>query len=176
MDYWKANEVEEIVEEYMKHHPDLVGAKFACIFKERATTSDGKPVVGKVTKVTNKYKPVMDEDYVYMMTIGADVWVELSQDNREAWVDYLMEHCYGEEKESTGEMVWKTRKPEVMGFPSVIRRHGIDWNHGLQKLAFLDLNEDDEPEDPKKRVSNTNENEEDSEDTEDYDDLLEDLD
>lgn len=175
MDYWKAPEVEEIVEEYMKHHPTLVGAKFACLFKERASTSDGRPVVGRVNKVTNKYKPFMDEDYVYMMVIGADVWMELDQAKREAWVDNLMEHCYGEEKESTGEMKWKTRNPEVMGFPSIIRRHGIDWNQGLQKLRHLDvgMDGDAEPVDPKKRDG---EDVEEVDQDDEYDDILEELD
>lgn len=172
MDYWKANEVEELVNECMKYHPDLVGAEFACVFKEKASSSDGRPIVGKVTKVTNKYKPLLDEDYVYFLEIGADVWMELSDKNRKAWVDYLMEHCYGEEKQTTGEMVWKTRKPEVMGFPSIIRRHGLDWNHGLQKLAHLNLgNEDATSVDPKVREAEEEAEEEDA----DYDDLLDEL-
>lgn len=139
MDYWKAADVPALIDKYRKHHPSLVGAKFACIFREKAAKSDGEPIVGKAKKVTDKYKPIMEEDYDYIMEIGADVWQELSGAEREAWVDHLLGHCYGEEDESTGEMKWKTRRPEIIAFTDVLDRHGVDWDENLQQLKEVDL-------------------------------------
>lgn len=139
MDYWKASDIETIIDKYRKHHPSLVGAKFACIFREKAQKSGGEPIVGKVRKVSDKYKPLMEEEYDYIMEIGADEWQELSRYEREAWVDHLLEYCYGEEDEETGEMTWKTRRPEIIAFTNVLNRHGVDWNDGLKNLRNVDL-------------------------------------
>lgn len=138
-DYWIADEVSDIVQNYMKYHADLIGAKICCVFKEKASKSDGVPIVGKIFKVTSKYQPFMDEPYDYMVEIGADAWADLNMDQREAWVDHLLEHAYGIENERTGEMTWKLRKPELMVFPSTVNRHGLGWKTGLAKIATLQV-------------------------------------
>lgn len=175
-EYWRADEADDIVQKYMKYHADLVGARIACIFKEKATKSDGQPIVGKITKCSRKYQPLMDEPYDYVITLGADAWSELDNAQREAWIDHLLEHAYGVEKETTGEMVWKTRKPELMGFPSIIHRHGIHWMPGLPKIATLNVKNKASHHKPQKR--NEDGSTEDSESTDSngsYDDLMSDL-
>lgn len=139
MDYWKAADVPALVDKYRKYHDTLIGAKISCIFREKAQMSDGEPIVGKVRKVSDKYKPILEEDYDYILEIGADVWQELSGSEREAWIDHLLGHCYGEEDESTGEMTWKTRRPEIVAFSDVLDRHGVDWDENLKQLKQVDL-------------------------------------
>lgn len=139
MDYWYATEVEPVIKQYKKYHPDLASAKIAPIFKEKATKSNGEPIVGKVSTITSKYEPLLDNDYDFMMTIGADVWSELSTKQREGWIDHLLAQCVGEEEESTGEMKWKTRRPEIVAFSDVVERHGSAWNHNLDKLKDVDI-------------------------------------
>lgn len=137
MEYWIADEVEEIVGQYLKYHPELIGARIACIFKEKASKSDGIPILGKISKISPRDKVIMAEPYDYRIVIGADAWQELNNAQKEAWVDHLMEHAYGEEDDKTGEMKWKMRKPEIECFPCIIARHGIHWMPGLPKLATL---------------------------------------
>lgn len=138
-EFWLADEVEEIKREYIKYHPELIGAKIACIFKEKASKSDGQPIVGKISRCPARYHPLMDEPYDYIIEIGADAWAELNNDQKEAWVDYLLEHAYGVESETTGEMTWKLRVPEIRVFPSIVNRHGLNWMPGLPKIATLNL-------------------------------------
>ena len=182
MEYWQAPDVLDIVEKYRKHHPSLVGAKFACIFREKAQTSGGEPIVGKVRKVSDKYKPVMEKNYNYMLEVGADVWQELSKTEREAWVDHLLEHCYGEEDETTGEMTWKTRRPEIVAFTDVLDRHGVDWNDNLKQLKKVDL-DDSVSGNVKKNSSGGDEEDEDNQNgkkiddnhDKDFDDMIDNL-
>jgi hypothetical protein len=141
MEYWKAEEVEEIADRYMKYHSDLVGANVAFIFQEKATKQGGKPLVGRVSKVPLKYRVYMEkgnngEPYDFLITIGYDAWQELNQTAREAWVDYLLEHCYGKEKDD-GSIVWHTRTPEVQVFTTIVNRHGSGWDHDLHRLSTI---------------------------------------
>jgi|AntRauTorckE6833_2_1112554.scaffolds.fasta_scaffold00008_62 hypothetical protein len=142
--YWKAAEAEDIANDYLRYHPDLVGANIAFVFKEKATKSDGRPIVGKSFKVPAKYQPLMEENddgtrgYDFMIVLGADIWTELNNDNKEAWVDFLLEQCYGEE-DKQGNMKWKTRKPEVQAFPVILARHGTNWDQGVNKLSVIDI-------------------------------------
>ena len=137
-DYWKAEEVEEIVADYMKYHAELVGAKIGCVFKEKATKSGGKPITGKITKTSGKYGPLLEKPYDYVMTVGFDIWSEYNQTQKEAWVDHIMSHAYGVDNDD-GTVTWKTRKPEVLMFPGVVERHGIGWMESLRKVANMDF-------------------------------------
>lgn len=154
--YWKAEEPKNIAQDYLKYHPDLTGARIAYVFKEKATVSDGRPIIGKPFRVPAKYQPLMEEadngerGYDFMLVIGADAWSELNNANKEAWVDYLLEQCYGEEKKN-GEMTWKTRKPEVQAFPVILARHGTNWDQGVNKLSVVDFNNQPKVKEPKVR-------------------------
>lgn len=160
-EYWNADEVEDLVRVYMKFHPELVGAKIACVFKEKASKSDGVPIVGKISKVSPSNHPLMKEEYDFKIEIGSDAWLELNPTQREAWVDHLLEHAYGVESETTGDMSWKLRNPELMGFPSIINRHGIGWMPGLSKIPTLQLNATTTATPPVVKTSTTTDIEED---------------
>lgn len=155
--YWKADEAEEIARDYMKYHADLVGASVAFLFKEKASYNDGNPIVGKVSKVPERLRPLMEENssgdlgYDFVIFIGADAWVELSRQNKEAWIDYLLEQCYGEE-DKQGNMKWKIRKPSLQAFPAILSRHGVAWDAGVNHLSVLDLKKSDEVAEPETRT------------------------
>lgn len=137
--FWKAPEVEDIIQRFMQYHPELIGANIACIFKEKASMSDGRPIVGKISKVSPRYQPLMTDSFDYLIEIGSDAWLELDNAQRDAWVDHILEHAYGQENENTGEMAWKLRTPEFVGFPCIINRHGIGWMSGLAKMATINF-------------------------------------
>jgi hypothetical protein len=138
-EYWIADEALDIVKSYLKYHPDLIGANIGCIFKEKASLSDGNPIVGKIAKVSPKYQCLMREPFDFIIEIGADAWSELNNAQKEAWVDHILEHAYGVENEKTGDMSWKLRNPDMAGFPNIIHRHGIEWMPGLAKIATLNI-------------------------------------
>lgn len=146
-EYWKADEAQEIAQQYLGMHPDLIGANIAFLFKTKATKRDGVPVVGKAMKVPERYKPLMEETdsgdkgYDFILEFGADAWQELGPDTKAAWVDFCLEQCYGEEKDD-GTIVWKLRKPEIVGFPVIFNRHGVGWHPGANKLRTLNINEE----------------------------------
>lgn len=165
-DYWQADEVTDIIQEYMKYHSELIGAKIGCVFKEKASKSDGVPIVCQISKCSLKYQPLLKEPFDFIITVGADAWSELTMKQREAWVDHILEHAYGLENEKTGEMQWKTRKPEIVGFPSIIQRHGVGWMNGLAKISTLQIPKDTSKE-PTKRNKEGTEN-----GTSSYDDLM----
>jgi hypothetical protein len=165
-EHWVATEAEEIVESYIKYHHDLIGAVIGCVFKEKASKSDGQPIVCKVSKVSPKVKPYMEEPLDYLIEVGADAWQELTQAQKEANIDHILAHCYGEENETTGEMKWKTRRPEIEAFPDVINRHGIHWAPGLPKIETLKIFKQPQTVEPKTR---------DEVEDPDFDDLTSDL-
>lgn len=138
-EYWKADEPRDIAERLLGNHPTVANADFLFVFKDKATKRNGEPVVGRAYTIPDKYKPGMERDYDFIILIGEDVWRELSPKTKNARMDHLLACCIGEEKESTGEMKYKTRKPTVSGFPEVIARHGINWDDQLNKLGAIDL-------------------------------------
>jgi hypothetical protein len=146
----------------------LTGANIAFLFKEKATKRDGCPLIGKPFKVPAKYKPLMEEcddgtsGYDFMIVIGADAWTEIGNKSKEAWVDFLLEQCYGEE-DKQGNMKWKTRKPEVQAFPVILARHGTNWDQGVNKLSVIDINrKQNKVQEPQVRKSSTTEESTDS--------------
>lgn len=153
-EYWLADEPAEIAETLFGYHPDLTGAKVGFVFKEKATKNDGVAQIGKAFKVPDKYQPLMmmqndgTRGFDFMIVIGADAWSELGPDAKRAWIDHLLEHCYGEEDDKNGSMKWKLRRPSISAFPIILRRHGIQWDHGASRLAGLDLGQEEavEPE------------------------------
>lgn len=151
MEYWIADVADAIVNEYLKFHPELIGANIRCIFKEKASTSDGVAIVGKIAKVSDKNKILMIEPYDYIIEIGQDAWTDLNNAQKEAWIDHILEHAYGEEDEKTGDMKWKTRNPDVGFFFNVVNRHGIHWMHNLPKIATLPFARGTEIDPPKKK-------------------------
>lgn len=143
-EYWRASEeVTQIADDYLPLHPDLIGAKIAYIFTDRTSFNDGVPIVGKVSKVPERLRPIMERNddgeqgYDFIITIGADTWAELSQANREAWIDYLMEQCYLEE-DKHGNLKTKIRKPSINAFPNILSRHGVAWDQGVNHLSVID--------------------------------------
>lgn len=148
-EFWRADEPREIAETLMGYHPDLIGAHVAFIFQEKASKNDGQPVIGKAFRVPDKYQPLMElnssgeQGYDFMIVIGLDAWQELGLQAKTAWIDHLLEHCYGEEDEKTGDMKWKIRRPSVNAFPIILRRHGINWDQNIQHLGSLNLDKDE---------------------------------
>ena len=118
------------------YHPELASARIRYVFCDKASSDGGKPVVGKVRKVTGALEFLTDTDFI--MEIGLDRWNELTAEQRLASIDHLLERCWGEEDEEDAgaPMKWVIRKPDVMEFASILRRHGA-WNEDLAGFASV---------------------------------------
>jgi len=127
--YTAAESVEAIAQQAIPmFHPHLATARVAYIFVDKASTKNGRPVLGKVRKVTGILEFMLDKDF--LVEIPLDQWNQLADTQRQALVDHLLERCYGEENEENGEMKWSTREPDVQEFSTILRRHGA-WNNEL---------------------------------------------
>ena len=138
---------------FLKYYPYLATANLLFIFKEKGGKGpDDEPILGKVSKVSpvmqaamKAYLPPDEDPPVFIITIGYDVWTEASEDVREAWIDFLLSQCHGEEDEKTGDIKYSVRKPSVLGSPEIITRHGTGWSIGLQKMSLRITGEYDGP-------------------------------
>lgn len=115
-------------------HPELATARMKFVFVDKGSMKAGRPVYGKVKKLSGISEFLIEADFV--IEVAQDHWNELDENQRTALVDHLLERCSGEEDENTGEMVWVVREPDVQEFTSILRRHGA-WNTDLTTFASV---------------------------------------
>ncbi len=116
------------------HHPELATARFKYIFQEKAGKKGGKAVYGVAKKVSGVTQFLTDTDF--LIVIGQDLWIDLTEEKRIAVIDHLLERCTGVESEKDGGMVWTTREPDVHEFATILRRHGT-WNDDLTQFMSV---------------------------------------
>jgi hypothetical protein len=117
------------------YHPELATARFRYVFVDRASMKNGKPVRGKVRRISGVFDFLLEADF--MMEVALDQWNELRDNQRQALVDHLLEACTGEEDENDGgAMKWGVREPDVQEFAAILRRHGA-WNEDLAAFTVI---------------------------------------
>lgn len=116
------------------YHPELATARLGYIFVDKASSKGGVEVLGKTRKISGPLEFLLELDF--LIEIAEDQWATLSQEQRLALVDHLLERCTGEEDEKSGEMKWKIREPDVQEFASILRRHGA-WNDQLSGFVSV---------------------------------------
>lgn len=127
--YENAEGVEAIATQLIgTHHPELATARFRYVFKEKAGKKGGKTVYGTVKKMSDLMIFLIGADY--LMEVALDTWNPLDAAKRTAIVDHLLERCWAEEDDESGETTFKLREPDVQEFSSILRRHGA-WNDDL---------------------------------------------
>lgn len=110
------------------YHPELATARIKYIGVDEGSKKAGRPVLGKVRKISGAIQYLTELDF--LIEIAFDSFNELDEEKRTALMDHLLERCYGEEDEKTGEMKWSVREPDVQEFQSILQRHGA-WNDDL---------------------------------------------
>lgn len=127
--YGSAEAVEEIADQLVPtYHSELASARIKYVFVSEASKKDGKPVLGKVRKISGELEYLLDLDF--LVVVALDCWNEATNRQKEALVDHLLERCTGEEDENTGEMKWSVRTPDVQEFTDILNRHGA-WTENL---------------------------------------------
>lgn len=137
----KSYDIAEIVEEMAQdlipeYHPELASARIGYIYVSEASKSGGKPIMGKARKLSGAIQHLLEKDF--LIEVALDVWNTLSNDQRTALIDHLLERCTGEEDEKNGDMKWKTRDPDVSEFNSVLNRRGA-WTEQLSGMVDVAL-------------------------------------
>jgi len=117
------------------YHPELATARFKYVFVDKASVKNGKPVRGKVRRITGVLEFLTEADF--LMEIALDQWNELADTQRKALIDHLLEACTGEEDDNDGgAMKWSVREPDVQEFAAILRRHGA-WNDDLAAFTTI---------------------------------------
>ena len=116
------------------YHPELATARIKYICVDKASAKSGRPVMGKVRKVSGSLEFLLEADF--LIEVALDVWNELEPTRRTAMMDHLLERCYGEEDEESGEMTWRVREPDVQEFASILQRHGV-WTEELNGFVSI---------------------------------------
>jgi hypothetical protein len=114
------------------YHSELATARIQYIFVDKAGAKNGRPVLGKVRRVSGALEFLLEKDF--LVEVALDHWNTASERQRMALVDHLLERCSGEEDEESGEMKWIVREPDVNEFTSILNRHGA-WNESLTGMV-----------------------------------------
>lgn len=131
--YSEADSLKHMAESLIsQYHPELVDARIRYLFCEKSSKKNGVDQPGKVHKLSGLKEYLLETDYI--VEVALDKWNDLTETQRAALVDHLLERCWGEEDEQTGEMKWKLRDPDVQEFATILRRHGI-WQENLRNFV-----------------------------------------
>lgn len=133
--YSDADTVENIARRLIKeNHSHLATARIRYIWVSEASKKSGKPVLGKVRKISGALQFLTDLEF--LVEVALDAFNDLDERQRVALVDHLLERCFGDEDEKTGEMKWTLRDPDVQEFQGILDRHGA-WNEDLRNFVSL---------------------------------------
>lgn len=120
-----------------QYHPELATARIDYIFISEASMKNGRPVRGKVRKLSGYVEHRIENDFV--LEIALDLWNQADANSRTALVDHLLERLTGDEDENDAgaPMKWKLRCPDVEEFTSILKRYGA-WNDDLKSFVGVE--------------------------------------
>jgi hypothetical protein len=132
-EYGHAETVEEIALRLIPtYHPELATARIVYIFVDKGSKKAGRAVLGKTRRVSGALEYLLEQDF--LIEVALDSWNELSERQRNALIDHLLECCTGIEDEKSGEMKWAMREADVKEFTSILNRHGA-WTDELSGMV-----------------------------------------
>lgn len=123
------------------YHPHLAEARILYAYVDKASKKGGRELLGKVQKVSGWQEWALEKDFFILVPL--DKWNDLTEAQRTALVDHLLERCAGEEQDDNS-MRWMVRDPDVQEFTSILRRHGV-WHSDLVDFVSVaqEINLDD---------------------------------
>lgn len=128
-EYSAAESVQAVAQSLMAtYHPELATARVAYMFIDRVPKKGGRELFGKAVKVSGRWENLTELDFC--IEVSLPKWQELTEDQRTALIDHLLERCAGEEDEEDGSYRWFLREPDVQEFSTILKRHG-NWNESL---------------------------------------------
>ena len=160
MDKWNAKkEVYATAKQLIaKHLPDLVMLEddIAILFREKSPEVDGKPVAGTTAKAPEILGILGDKDWKFIITLGADVWDELADKERQALLFHHLSACGLKENPTTGNTKYFKKPPDVAFYEDEVKLFGFWRTSGTQPEddVIADLFGADEEEDKNKAAGN----------------------
>ncbi len=122
-----SSEVLEIAQDLIqKHHPDLQDARVAFVFRDKASKSANKMVLGKASKISDKLKAA-GLDYDFLIWLAEKEYSGLLPEQQRALIDHELCHC------SFLDDVPEMRHHDIEEFKSIIERYGF-WNYSLLEV------------------------------------------
>lgn len=110
-------------------HPHLQDARIGLLFRAPTPISMGRPVLGKASLVTARWRPLLREDLDFIIWLSSDYWhYDLDESQRRALLDHELNHCAGHLDE------WKMRGHDIEEFNIIIRRYG-HWSPAIEDTA-----------------------------------------
>lgn len=125
--YKAEQEVLDMVRDLVgQNHPDLalVVDEIAVVFKEKGGETGGRANLGKAAKASPLIGVLGDTNYRFILTLGADHWLELTSRQRKALLDHLLCACRVEDED--GELKCHIAPPDVSFYWDELDRWG-DW-------------------------------------------------
>jgi predicted metallopeptidase len=146
--YWRAKDVEAIVEQLVPEHHDHLerpDVTIRCVFRDTVAKSRGRMVLGKARKISGPNAHLVglvrrddlgdDPADFFVIEVPAEPWQHMSEAQRVALVDHELSHFYvalPEDPEEPRKLVMVSHDLEE--FHAVVARHGL-WRPDLKALA-----------------------------------------
>jgi hypothetical protein len=119
---------EELIYE---HHPNLLSARIGILFRSEAPVSGGKRTLGQASTVNAKWKPLLREEYDFIIWLAADAWLgELTDHQRRALLDHELYHCHLNNEDKA-----EIRPHDIEEFAEIIQRYGF-WRDDLERVRL----------------------------------------
>ena len=138
---WVAGEdvYETLRELIARHHPHLadIDDKIAVLFKEKRSKSGDVEVTGKTTKASPQLSILTKEGLIFVITLAADYWQEISDAQRIALLDHHLYSCRAEEKDG-GMMRYYVSPPDIGFYKEELEHHGC-WRTSGASLSMETL-------------------------------------
>lgn len=139
VDYEWASDVETIAKDIIatvEEHEDLGRARILYVFRDKATGSRGRLVLGKARKVTGLNRFLIDDETdlpLFVLEIARNTWDDLDEKARRALVDHELSHLVVEDDDD-GNPVGRLRGHDLEEFIGVVDRHGL-WKADVAALG-----------------------------------------
>ena len=116
---------QHLIDEY---HPGLEEARIAFLFRGDNPMSGGKRVYGNASKVSAQWKPLLTDEFDFVIWLVYDEWKMANKKQRKAMLDHQLCHCVLENGEAS------IKGHDIEEFTAVIARWG-EWQHDLEDVG-----------------------------------------
>jgi hypothetical protein len=112
-----------------KRHPGIGGSlnkgELIVVFRDKAAKSGGQVVLGGAKKAQPLVNALAHENYIFILEVAKDEWIDLSNQKQEALLDHLLCACHAEEDPKTGNWKFSVVKPDVMAYRKNVEEYGM---------------------------------------------------
>lgn len=129
MDVWKAGDevMNTATDLIAKHHPNLavIEGEIAILFREKAATNGEAVILGRTAKAPAILGVLGEVDFKFIITLAADEWASLSDEQKLAALDHHLCACGVIENADTGVLKCFVKLPDMAFYKDEVERHGF---------------------------------------------------